>query len=289
VLEIVREKGYELPDSRKSSSNLCMIEKRIIVDELPDDLPPENIIVIKGPPRIGKTRKCVRYLIKAGNGNYITHRHTIIQHAIEDFRKEGGQYAVWLEGKHRMGMCRKNRPNCKDCEFCPHDKHSYMELKDTASRLLFEHEILTKDQVPPDLCPYYVLKLAEESANYCFTVVNFIEDIQQRSLTVLDEDPTLAHFNPASVELFRFKKERNEYKLDNTLGKALEQIPSLRTAMSEKGRPREEDRALLWAFDTLVGLNEAINTTMSSKSDPEECYQQISQELVPLQPDFTRK
>ena len=287
VLDVARELGYKIPARSQSLGQIDLIENRIIVDKLPEDLPTEPIIVIKGPPRIGKTYWAAKQLVKAREGNYITHRHSIVQHAIEAFRNEGGQYAVWLEGKHRRGMCRKERPNCSNCEFCPHDKHSFMELKETASKLLSQHKILTKDLVPYDLCPYYILKLAEESANYCFTVVNFIEDIQQRSLTVFDEDPTLAHFYPPSAELFRFKKARNEYKIDNSLGKAFDRASPIRTAISEKDRPREEDTALLWAIDTLGGINESINITMSSKSDPEQCYEQMANELASRECNFS--
>ena len=287
VLDVARELGYKPPARSQSSGQIDLIENRIIVDKLPEDLPTEPIIVIKGPPRIGKTYWAAKQLVKAREGNYITHRHSIVQHAIEAFRKEGGQYAVWLEGKHRQGMCRKERPNCSNCEFCPHDRHSFMGLKETALKLLFQHMILTKDQVPYDLCPYYILKLAEKSANYCFTVVNFIEDIQQRSLTVLDEDPTLAYFYPPSAELFRFKKARNEYKIDNSLGKALDQAAPARAAISEKDRPREEDKALLWAIDTLEGINESINITMSSKSDPKQCYEQMANELASRECKFS--
>ncbi len=299
VLDVARELGYKIPARSQSLGQIDLIENRIIVDKLPEDLPTEPIIVIKGPPRIGKTYWAARQLVKAREGNYISHRHSIVKHAIEAFRNEGGQYAVWLEGKHRRGMCRKERPNCSNCDFCPHDKQSFMELKEKASKLrfmelkekasklLFQHKILTKEQVPSDLCPYYILKLAEESANYCFTVVNFIEDIQQRSLTVLDEDPTLAHFYPRSTELFRFKKTKNEYKIDNSLGKAFDQASPIRTAISEKDRPREEDTALLWAIDTLGGINESINITMSSKSDPEQCYELMANELASRECNFS--
>ena len=293
VLDVARELGYKIPARSQSLGQIDLIENRIIVDKLPEDLPTEPIIVIKGPPRIGKTYWAAKQLVKAREGNYITHRHSIVEHAIEAFRKEGGQCAVWLEGKHRQGMCRKERPNCSNCEFCPHDKHSFMGLKETASKLLFQHMILIKDLVPYDLCPYYILRLAEESANYCFTVVDFIEDIQQRSLTVLDEDPTLAHFYPLSAELFRFKKARNEYKIDNSLGKAFDQVSPIRTAISEKDRPREEDKSLLWAIDTLGGINESINITMSSKCDPEQCYEQMANELASIEckfcPDIKKK
>jgi hypothetical protein len=54
-------------------------------------------------------------------------------------------------------------------------------------------------------------------------VPHFIEELEPRKIIVLDEDPTLSHFYPRSAELLRYKKEKNEYKFDNTLGKALEQ------------------------------------------------------------------
>ncbi len=287
VLDVARGLGYKIPARSQSLGQIDLIENRIIVDKLPEDLPTEPIIVIKGPPRIGKTYWAAKQLVKAREGNYISHRHSIVQHAIEAFRKQGGQYAVWLEGKHRRGMCRKELPNCSNCEFCPHDQYSFMRLKETASKLLFQRKILTKEQVPSDLCPYYTLKLAEESAKYCFTVVNFIEDIQQRSLTVLDEDPTLNHFYPQSTELFRFKKAKNEYKINNSLGKALDQAAPARAAISEKDRLREEDKALMWAIDTLEGINESINITMSSKSDPEQCYEQMANELASKECNFS--
>jgi hypothetical protein len=287
VLKIARGLGYEIPDQKQSRGQVNLIENRIVVNKLPEDLPTEPIIVTKGPPRIGKTYWATTQLIKAGEGNYITHRHSIVKHAIEDFHEEGGQYAVWLEGKHRRGICRKEIPSCTNCQLCPHDGGSYMELKEIATKLLNQYKILTKAQVPSDLCPYYILKLAEESANYCFTVVNFIEDIQQRALTVLDEDSTLAYLYPASIELFRYKKEHNEYKIDNTLGKVWEQASSIRNAISEKERPREEYKALFWAIDTLGGLNEAINITISGKSDHEQCYQQMANELASRECTFT--
>jgi hypothetical protein len=162
-----------------------------------------------------------------------------------------------------------------------------MKLKETSSKLLFRHGILTKEQIPSDLCPYYVLKLAEGSANYCFTVVNFITDIQPRALIVLDEDPTLAHFYPPSAELFRFKMDRHEFKIDNTLGKAVEQASSIRSALNEKERLREEDKALLWTFDTLGSLNQTINANMSGKTDPNQCYQQIAKDVASRECNFT--
>ena len=118
----------------------------------------------------------------------------------------------------------------------------------------------------PILC---TLKLAEESADYCFTVVNFIEEIHQRPLMVLDEDTTLAHFYPPSAELFRFKMERNEFKIDNTLGKAIEQAIPIRDALNEKERLREEDKALLWAVDTLGGLDQAIKRDDEWQGQPQ--------------------
>jgi hypothetical protein len=145
--------------------------------------------------------------------------------------------------------------------------------------LLHTHEVLTKDKVPYDLSPYYTLKLAEKSAKYCFTVPHFIKEIESRKLTVLDEDPTLSHFYPPSVELFRHKKEKNEYIFDNTFGKSLEQAQYIRENIEKKERTTEEDKALLWSLDVLRGLNEIIKTKMSGECTPAECCKRIKEQL----------
>jgi hypothetical protein len=173
VLDIARDLGYEIPDLRQSSSQVRIIEKRIVMDELPDNLPPEPIVVIKGPPRIGKTHWATEQLIKTGSGVYVSHNHSIIEHAFKIFKKNGGKSAVWLKGKSREGMCRKVRQGCKECELYPnqHDKNhiSYIELKGRSEELLSAYGTLTEKEIPLDLCPYYTLKLAEESAQFCFT------------------------------------------------------------------------------------------------------------------------
>ena len=160
-----------------------------------------------------------------------------------------------LEGKSRPGMCRNQGRNCRECELCPNqhdDSHiDYTELERRAQNLLHEHGILTKDKIPYDLCPYYTLKLAEKYAKYCFTVPYFIEEIEPRQLIVLDEDPTLSHFFPQSPVLFRYKKEKNENKFENVLGKALEQATEIRERIEKKGRINEEDKLLLWSIDSL--------------------------------------
>jgi hypothetical protein len=271
VLDLARKRGYKIPEFKRSNDQLQIIENRIILEELPDEPPNDEVVVIRGPPRIGKTHKSIKYLIKSGNGNYVTHRHSIVEHAIEAFRKEGGQNAVWLEGKHRPGMCREDYTDCSDCEFCPHDRHSYMDLKDKAASLLIKCKILTKREIPSDLCPYYSLKLAEESASYCFTVVYFINDIKQRNLTVLDEDPTLAHFYPASVELLRIKSANNEYKSDNTLGKDWVAIQEIKNSISSKSRSSKVDKFLLYAISELEEIKALIDDTSNGKLDIEQC------------------
>lgn len=280
VLEIAYKRGYKMPDLRRLNNQDRIIENRIVLEELPEDLPSEPIVVIEGPPRIGKTRCADRQLIKAGSGNYISHRHSIVLHAIDTFRKEGGRNAVLLEGKHRPGMCRNDSRNCADCEY-KMDRHNYLELKDVATALLKEHKILTKKEVPADLCPYIILKLAEEIADYCFTVAHFINDIQDRSLTVLDEDPTLAHFYPSSVELLKIKSERNEYKFDNTLGMVWGSIEEIKDRIMKKSRLREEDRLILSATSKLEAIKGIIDNTRDGRIDIEQCCQKVSEQIEP--------
>jgi hypothetical protein len=284
VLDIARGRGYDIPDLRRSCNQVRIIENRIMLKELPEELPLDPVVVVKGPPRIGKTHWSVKQLLKAGSGNYITHTHSIVTHALHIFEKEGGQSAVHLEGKNRPGMCRKDKANCTECELYPNqhdDSHiSYTELERSAEELLRKEKILTKDKVPYDLCPYYTLKLAEKSAQYSFTVPHFLEDLKPRHLLVLDEDPTLSHFYPPSPMIFRYKKEKNEIKFDNALGTALEQAPEIKERIESKENRSEEDKALGWAIDTIGGINEIIKTSMSGECTTEKCYEEIKEHLT---------
>jgi len=51
------------------------------------------------------------------------------------------------------------------------------------------------------LCPYYTLMYAEKQADYCFTVVHFIDRLTARKLLVIDETPTIHHFYSRSVKI----------------------------------------------------------------------------------------
>jgi hypothetical protein len=284
VLERAKGLGYEINKNRQPDGQFEAIEKRFKSNILPENLPPDRVLVIKAPPRIGKTHDAVKQEIKAGSGIYITHNHSIVSHALHDFKKQGGRSAVHLEGKSRPGMCRKQAIDCRECEFCPNqqdDSHiSYTELERRAQDLLREHGILTKEKIPLDLCPYYTLKLAEKSANYCFTVPHFIEDIKPRRLIVLDEDPTLSHFYPPSPLLFRYKSEKTENDFENILGKALEQAPQIKERIEKKGRKSEEDKMLMWSINSLGGINEVIKTTMSGECSPQDCCYKIEEQLT---------
>ncbi len=108
VLAIVKELGYKIQD-KPQAGQFEAIEKRIQSDTLPEDLPPDQVVVIKGPPRIGKTHWAVWQLLKAGSGNYITHNHAIASHALDIFVKQGGRSAVHLEGKKQIGNVPKSR------------------------------------------------------------------------------------------------------------------------------------------------------------------------------------
>lgn len=284
VLDIAREQGYQIPDHRQSGNQFRIIGNRIELDGLPEVLPAEPVVVVKGPPRIGKTHWSIKQLIKGRQGNYITHRHSIVQHAIETFRKQGGQYAVWLEGKHRKGLCKKGTPDCKDCEYYP-GQLDYLVLKETAHRLLKEHKILTKAEIPLDLCPYYTLKFAEEEADYCFTVAHFINDIQVRPLTVLDEDPTLTSFYLQSIQLFGYKKLKNKYAINNTLGENWGPIQEIRDRINRKSRQDKVDKLILKSIDQLESIKDAIDSAIQGKLDIDQCCKEIirtaeSNELV---------
>ena len=105
--EIAREMGYEIPDRNQSSGQVSLIENRIMLNELPEDLPADPVTVIKGPPRMGKTHWAAKQLVKAGSGNYFSHRHSIVGHAIEASARRWAEMRYGWRVRISPGMCRQ--------------------------------------------------------------------------------------------------------------------------------------------------------------------------------------
>lgn len=243
VIKHAIDLGFKVPSMRPKVTKCSRIaEHRIIVDDMPDELPDNQVVLIRGPPRIGKTYRLMEELIKAGEGNYITTRHSIIGHALKIFENLGGRGAVWIEGKLRDDMCifaKKSKqdedgekypnvadfthpndsnelvgdndddddhfvePRCIDCKYCV-TKENRAEVTKKVLNLLKRTPNLTKYDVPDGMCPYQTLRIAEQYAPYCFTVVNFIDDLKKRKLYELDEDPVVQSFYPGCGDLFEY-------------------------------------------------------------------------------------
>ena len=157
VVKSAIKDGFEIPDEildkyrgyQPHTTNFEIVPNRKELETLPDDLPAEKVVVVKGPPRIGKTYWVISQLIKWGSGTYLTHNYAIIDHALEIFKDFGGKGAVLVEGKNREGMCRCDQPLCESCKLKPDETKKvagqvgYFELQDIANKLRQKHAILT--------------------------------------------------------------------------------------------------------------------------------------------------
>ena len=249
-------------------------------DELPEDLPMMyRWLLIRAPPRLGKTHRSMEWLAKNGNGVYCTNRHEIINHAITIFRKyiPNGKTAVYLAGKDRC--C--NREGGIDCEHCPKSPKKFVPAGDDSLSLtqamILSFEILHKEKIlTPDLlmenkkiCPYFTLMLAEQEADYCFTIPFFLMNKDHirgvkrpRTLMVIDEDPVCATFYPQGYELMSYayvgKKSfycANELELTGkmTVCDAIEKL------IIDKKRKPWWDKELIRMISILRVMNDQIN------------------------------
>lgn len=205
-----------VPETTKSATN------RLLLQTIPTDMPPDGVTGLRASPRRGKTHHAAGWMVQMGEGNFITHRHAIIKHAIRSFKEQGGRDFIWVEGRGQPGMCRLKRSTCVGCSFKPNGFAALEELKDAARAILKRDRFLTKDNVPMGMCPYYTLKFAEPYASYCFTVVNNVpvigkHGITPRKITIFDEDTTLQHFYTPSVEMAKVKIRRGERHVVNGL------------------------------------------------------------------------
>ncbi|MCK9568420.1 bifunctional DNA primase/polymerase [Candidatus Pacearchaeota archaeon] len=297
AVEAALDDGHEIPDevlekylpgSGQHDTTAEIVDSRIEVDELPDVLPDDKVDAVRGPPRIGKSHWSVKQLVKNGSGNYLTHRYSIIDHAIKIFRDLGGKGAVVVEGKGRPGMCRKNH-DCTKCKLKPDESRKdeegqmgFFQMQGIAVNLTHNIPVLTKNDVPDEYCPYYVLRFATEHAKYVFTVVNNIDNINiiKRDFTVIDEDPTLDYFFPGSPELAKVKMVYSEVHIINNLIHVMPAVESVILQIEEKKRKSAYDRVLLTVLEKVKDISIALNYMRDRNMSPKEVGESITKFVV---------
>lgn len=229
----------------------------ILIDSIPDQGPRTGVTHLKASPRSRKTHNAIKWMALSGSGNYFTHNHAVVAHALRIFTKLHGVSAVWLEGMRQPGMCRFPGGNCDSCKLKPDNTKEgntkYLELEAFSKKLLKEKNILTKNDVPKGMCPYFVLKLAEPYARFCFTVIHNIDRVRPRRFTVLDEDPTIRHFYPQSVCIAKIKQSKGEAHVVNYIDSKIgEEILEFL-----KPESRKHGKAIVEKISELSGLIDA--------------------------------
>lgn len=192
---------------------------REIIEKIPTEIPEGDMILLVAPPRTGKTHTVINWLKKYGNGNYITHTHAIVEHAIKIAKEINMEGVVWVIGKKQPGACIHTESSEEECNKCPlkHGKDNHTDIVRNAKKLLKENKILTAEDIPKNFCPHAILKEAEKHAKYCFTVVNNINNIITRKMTILDEEPVLSYFYPPSIEIAMMKNKVGVSKNTNMI------------------------------------------------------------------------
>jgi hypothetical protein len=261
----LQEKGYKIPDSleRKIVKPLAILGSNIQeTDQLPDEFPNTSVVLVKAPPRSGKTHRAVQEMCHYPTACYFTHSHSVAEQATRIFGevRKPEQTGVHLEGRDRS--CRNKGKPCGKCKFYPLNmpvRHIFNEL---VKGTLIKAKVLTKDKVSEDYCPYYVLREAAKSASHVFTVIDYLQMIPPKDFTVIDEDTCIPKFYPASVELLEVyngrKRDSVTRKFENTRAQ-LAGIKEIVERRSKRLRIRtEKDRDRAKSYTILLKCIEII-------------------------------
>lgn len=216
LIEIAESRGLIKPHIPAESKDIDIIDSRTELESLPKTIPEHRITVIRKPPRVGGTHWAIKMMNRHSDGNYITHRHSIVEHAVRVAEELNMRSVVWLVGMNQPGACRRETVDCDHCPLKP-SQSEYLKQQEIARKLMREVGVLTTNKVPENMCPYYTMRMAEPSARYCMTVSNNIDTIVPRKMVVLDEDPTLQTFYPPSIELATIRKTRGDQRIKNGL------------------------------------------------------------------------
>jgi hypothetical protein len=255
------------------------------INELPKELPVEKRwTLIKAPPRTGKTHRSMEFLARNGNGVYVTNRHEIIQHALTIFRKyiPKGKTAVYLAGKDRC-CNREGGVNCEHCKKYPKkfvaaddDSLSVSQAMGIAYALLDQHQILTPDLLMEntEVCPYFMLQIAEQAADFCFTIPFFLmnkDNIRgvkknNRNLMIIDEDNVVSAFYPQGYEVMTFSHVgKSSISCSNEMGGVIRVCDAIEKLIKEKKRVPWVDKELLRMIGILNQINDLIGNFINTK------------------------
>lgn len=242
--------------------------------------------LISGPPRKGKTRGVTTLATETDLGiNYITNNHTIIGQFVR-IRREllknehlpRDKKLVWLSGKARNCKLLREKSGSYPCSSCPYygvnDFETYQAFHTDVFTVASKLHTMTTQSVSEymvDRCPYYLIKHAEKEpgVDICCTVPYFIttkdrrQRIQQRDITIIDEDPTVSHFYPDCVELASYNHRTGAF--ENNLDSKIRKIAKIKERLkltdggSEKKVYSSVDKAILEIIDKLEKINDALN------------------------------
>ena len=270
------------------------------LDEIPSDLPGTSVTILNAPPRLGKSHWAILKAIEAKTANVVTNTHSIIEQHLRIFRENRtkDQTAVHIEGKQRSCINKEEPCNCKKCPYYPYEtKESFFQFGQVVLDHLLEVKVLTNKEVPEDQCPYWFVKKADEFSDYCFTVVANLDMLRNRHLLVIDEDPTISHFYPASVDLAESVYKANRLTINNFIEEKWTGIEKWkRYIVEKKKRPKgkhtilriiailEEIRDILKIDDERQFSRKYVLDKLKeldiSVSDPEDCTKQEVIDLI---------
>lgn len=252
---------------------------REVVKKIPREIPNGDMVVLIAPPRTGKTHAVVMWLHIAGSGNYITHTHAIVEHAIKIATEIGITSAVWVVGMNQPGACRQSEVgNCSNC-ILKHTKENHMQYERKSASLLHENKVLTTKNIPMDMCPYYTLKAAEKHARYCFTVVNNINNIVPRKMVILDEEPVLSHFYATSIEVGTIKTRAGETATKNYITKSAPLQIELDNILNHRKKPALREYA-----KKIQEISKIFDTGVDEGWKPSQIADEIEDTLIGFAP-----
>jgi hypothetical protein len=283
AIEDAKVRGWrrEVPVNNRPPLTLI---PRVMMEALPEILADIKYLLIRGTPRIGKTHWGVEQLLEFPHGTYVSHRHTILLHAIGIFKDlNSGRSAVLVIGKNASCPLQGNEKGI--CDTCNRRLKGDMDVFDggitrsqyfrEVSAILREKRVLTPKEIPTHLCPYIALRLAESRADYCFTVPYFLvnEDhsveVKPRSITVIDEDPSIDYFYPKTVALAEYYTKHNkESNGKNLIVEFVPDLIALEKQIEAQERKGRYDLAILRLIKLVTDqINPLIETLANVPND----------------------
>jgi hypothetical protein len=303
AVDALRERGAHIPEYDPSDDDtpdrdddkwdyyVHALEDRRNYDSIDNvsELPEKSFVLDKPPREGGSYRIMGDFTDDGSNFIVLAPRHKILEYHMETLADLTDSDWTITHFKGKTRVCDSD----SQCAAAPTDYEEIQQWEQEVRNITHNKQTITADDCPAGLCKYWFLKTAAEYSDVVLTVPQLARrfDPKDGAKLFVDEEQSLQHFRPGSVELCSVTQVRETDGTANVqlgaapLLKQLETLADIRETIEDEIKERKESdggfrevpyqEAILDAIDAIHDIADALGLS-DAQADVRARGEQVS-------------